>query len=79
MNNKPRKDKLLPKDVCPQLMTKTMKLNTHYRRSIQEHYFTADTALFYCLETMNEHGPDDEECFPDNCRPGRSCWCGDPT
>jgi len=74
---KPRKPQVLPKDACSALMTKTMTLNTEHRRSLQEHFFTADTAIFYCLRTMHEHGPDNDDVLPDTCRPGRECWCSD--
>ncbi|MFQ5654771.1 MAG: hypothetical protein ACE5GW_08575 [Planctomycetota bacterium] len=67
----------LPPDVCSCLMTKTMTLNTEYRRSPFEHRFTADTAVFHCLRTMSPHGPDDDDAIPEGCRPGRSCHVED--
>ncbi len=74
-------DAFLPDDVCCCLRTKTMSLNTDYRRSPFEGTFTADTALFHCLKTMDAHGPDEEDVEPELCRPGRGCWCSmvDPT
>ena len=73
-----QKPTFLPEDVCPCLRTKTMTLNTEYRRSAFEDSFTADTALFHCLRTMSPHGPDEEDCIPDCCRPGRACYTPDP-
>ena len=73
MNQKPV---FLPPDVCPCLMTKTMHLNTEYRRSEFEEGFTADTALFHCLITMNAQGPDEDDVVPEKCRPGRRCYDG---
>ncbi|HIC22848.1 MAG: hypothetical protein COB10_05875 [Planctomycetota bacterium] len=69
-----QKPELLPEDVCPCLRTKTMVLNTEYRRSAFEDAFTADTAFFHCLRTMAYHGPDGDDVSPDGCRPGRSCY-----
>ena len=50
-----QKPVFLPSDVCPCLWTKTMTLNTEYRRSEHEEGFIADTALFTCLVTMRGH------------------------
>ncbi|HIA27247.1 MAG TPA: hypothetical protein EYN79_03875 [Planctomycetes bacterium] len=69
-----QKQEFLPEDVCPCLRTKTMTLNTEYRRSAFEDRFTADTAFFHCLRTMAYHGPDQLDVRPDMCRPGRSCY-----
>ncbi len=57
-------------------MTKTMTLNTEYRRSPFEDRFTADTAVFHCLSTMSPQGPDDADVIPEMCRPGRTCYAG---
>jgi hypothetical protein len=72
-----QKPVFLPEDVCPCLRTKTMTLNTEYRRSAFEDSFTADTAIFRCLRTMCAHGPDERDCAPEMCRPGRACYVGD--
>ncbi len=69
-----QKQELLPEDVCPCLRTKTMVLNTEYRRSAFEDSFTADTAFFHCLRTMAYHGPDGDDVCPQECRPGRKCY-----
>ncbi len=69
-----RKPELLPADICPCFMTKTMTLNTDYRRSAFEDRFTADTAVFHCVKTMEPHGPDEDDVLPEKCRPGRSCY-----
>ncbi len=67
----------LPEDVCPCLRTKTMTLNTEYRRSAFEDSLDADTAIFHCLRTMCPHGPDELDCTPEMCRPGRECYVVD--
>jgi len=72
-----QKPVFLPADVCPCLRTKTMTLNREYRRSAYEDSFTADTAIFHCLRTMAAHGPDERDCSPEMCRPGRECYAGD--
>ena len=69
-----RDRELLPSDVCSCLFTKTMALNTQYRRSAFGERFTADTVLFTCVRTMNAHGPDEDDVLPDKCRPGRTCY-----
>ena len=80
MSKRDKRGEFLPPDVCPALMTKTMALNPHYRRTETEEYFSADVAIFYCLQTMREFGPDADDVDPRGCRPGRGCWCGgDPT
>ena len=77
--NRPHPDEeFIPRDICPCLRTKTMHLNAEYRRTPFEDTFTADTAIFTCTVTMCEHGPDDDDCLPDKCRPGRSCYRGTP-
>lgn len=72
-----QKPVFLPDDVCPCLRTKTMNLNTEYRRSAYEDSFTADTALFHCLKTMQSYGPDERDCDGERCRPGRDCYVVD--
>ena len=74
----PRAEEFLPLDVCPCLRTKTMHLNTEYRRSAFEERFSADTALFTCTVTQCPWGPDEDDVLPERCRPGRSCYEGDP-
>ena len=69
-----QKPVFLPDDVCPCLRTKTMTLNTEYRRSAFEDSFTADTAIFTCLKTQCSHGPDELDCSAEMCRPGRECY-----
>ncbi|MEM7164475.1 MAG: hypothetical protein AAF581_03370 [Planctomycetota bacterium] len=76
MSDRPKKPEQLPGDVCSCLMTKTMQLNTHHRRSAFEEHFTADTALFHCLCTMDCQGPDGDDVEPEKCRPGRACYEG---
>ncbi|MGA1204106.1 MAG: hypothetical protein ACYTGJ_01725 [Planctomycetota bacterium] len=73
-----QKPVFLPDDVCPCLRTKTMTLNPEYRRSAYEDRFTADTAIFHCLRTMAPQGPDELDCEPQMCRPGRECYTPDP-
>ena len=72
-----RDDDFLPDDVCSGFRTKTMTLNTEHRRCAEEVKMTANTAYFYCLKTMREHGPDEDDVTPDFCRPGRDCYCHD--
>ncbi len=72
-----RETEFLPPDVCSCLLTKTMALNTEYRRSAFEDRFTADTAIFQCLCTMSVHGPDEDDVMPEKCRPGRRCYASD--
>ena len=76
-----QKPEFLPRDLCSCFFTKTMALNTEYRRSAFEDRFTADTAIFHCIRTMCDQGPDDADVLPDTCRPGRSCYAAevDPT
>jgi len=73
-----QKPVFLPDDVCPCLRTKTMTLNPEYRRSAYEDRFTANTAIFHCLRTMAPQGPDELDCEPQMCRPGRECYTPDP-
>ncbi len=76
-----QKPELLPSDLCCCFFTKTMALNTHYRRSAFEERFTADTAIFHCIRTMSDQGPDERDVLPELCRPGRDCHTNevDPT
>ncbi len=69
-----QKREFLSPDICPCFMTKTMTLNTEYRRSPFEDRFTADTAVFHCVRTMGAQGPDDDDVIPETCRPGRACY-----
>ena len=69
----------LPADICPCFWTKTMQLNTEYRRSEHEEGFVADTAIFNCLVTMRTYGPDQGDVEPVQCRPGRACYQVDDT
>lgn len=76
MSDRPKKPEGLPPDVCSLLLTKTMLLNTHHRRSAFEDVFTAHTATFHCLRTMLAQGPDEDDVLPEKCRPGRTCYEG---
>ena len=64
----------LPKDLCPEFKTKTMTLNTEYRRNPFEDQAESCTAHFWCMLTMDVHGPDDDDVMPHECLPGRSCY-----
>lgn len=68
-----KKPDVIPADICSCLMTKTMALNTEYRRTVYETTLTADTALYHCIVTMSNMGPDEDDVEPWKCRPGRSC------
>ncbi|MEM7262708.1 MAG: hypothetical protein AAF488_12015 [Planctomycetota bacterium] len=72
-----REEDSLPANLCPCLFTKTMSLNTEYRRSPFEDLFTADTAIFVCTRTMTNFGEDEDDACPERCVPGRSCYGGD--
>ncbi|MCI0652551.1 MAG: hypothetical protein L0Z55_11795 [Planctomycetes bacterium] len=74
MREERRNKELLPADLCPCFRTKTLTLNTDYRRSAFEEGFTASTAVCYCLITMAAHGPDDDDVHPARCRPARPCY-----
>jgi len=76
MNQRPV---FLPDDVCPCLRTKTMTLNTEFRRDAFDRFATGDTAIFHCLKTMCAHGPDELDCSAELCRPGRQCYEPDET
>ena len=78
MANSEQERAFLPADVCPVLRTKSLFLNSHYRTTAFEERVQADVALFWCGITMMSHGPDEADAGPRTCRPGRSCWCGDP-
>ncbi|MEZ6197713.1 MAG: hypothetical protein R3F20_18645 [Planctomycetota bacterium] len=70
----------IPEDICPFFRTKTMTLNAEYRRSAEEDRSHANTAHFWCIRSMDVHGPDDEDVLPWTCRPDRGCHgAGDPT
>ena len=71
-----QKPVFLPDDVCPCLRTKTMNLNTEYRR-VDLDFATGDTAIFHCLWTMCAHGPDELDASGELCRPGRECYVVD--
>lgn len=70
-------ERFLPTDACPALMTKTMALNTHYQPSEFEARAQSNVAIFYCLKTMQNFGPDNDDACPESCRPGRGCWLGE--
>jgi len=70
-------DYCLPSNLCPCLFTKTMSLNTEYRRHPFEERYTADTAIFECTRTMSQFGLDEEDAEPERCIPGRACYGGD--
>lgn len=74
MEDRERRPEFFPKDMCDALMTKTKTLNTEYRRAPEENFYSADTAYFYCLCTMREHGPDENDVEPHSCIPGRKCF-----
>ena len=69
-------ESFLPEDVCPALATKALALNQIYRTTEFEERAASDVAIFYCIQTMVEHGPDGDDVQPSTCRPGRDCWCG---
>ncbi|MCA9320539.1 MAG: hypothetical protein KDB53_07380 [Planctomycetes bacterium] len=75
------RESFLPEDVCPALRTKALALNQIYLTTSFEERAESNVAVFHCLKTMVEHGPDGRDALPEACRPGRRCWCGvaDPT
>jgi len=36
------------------------------------------TAVYWCLATMGNSGPDDQIAHPHHCRQGRACFRGQP-
>lgn len=40
---------------------------------------TIDTIPFFCLQTCESLGPDNESVSPQECRPGRTCYQGQET
>lgn len=59
--------------VCRALKTKM-----HYVTGFEEEHFRpSGTAHFWCLNTMNQVGPDDGLVVPERCCPGRGCFESD--
>ena len=73
MNQDPSQD-FIPRDICSCFFTKAMTLGPGYRRPLFDESSLTDTAIFSCLRTMSEFGPDEEDALPDTCRPGRTCY-----
>jgi hypothetical protein len=36
---------------------------------------SSDTRVFFCIRSQDALGPDGEPVSPDDCRPGRGCYC----
>lgn len=58
--------------ICAKLRTKTMYLNVEWRHEPDEPG-CSNSAVFWCLKTMEVLGPDDLPANPDACRAGRAC------
>ena len=39
---------------------------------------SSDTTVFFCIKTFDGLGPDDHPVSPEDCAPGRSCYCAGP-
>lgn len=57
--------------VCPELRTKTMYLNVEWRRRPDAE--GRGTAIYWCLKTHLNLGPDDQPADPSSCRAARAC------
>ena len=78
MNPKHPDPNFLPEDICPALRTKSLALNSHYETTAFEIKAQSNVAIFHCIKTMSEFGPDDDDLGPSQCRSHRECWCGFP-
>lgn len=56
--------------VCSQLRAKEFYLDGP---SVAEMSFSGPETAYWCLETMQAFGPDDDYCCPEECHGGRSC------
>jgi hypothetical protein len=74
----PARSDLMPPGTCPLLRTKTMALNTDYRRPGQasDDWAVSSTAIFWCVTTMSVMGPDDLDAHPEDCCKTRACYGG---
>jgi hypothetical protein len=59
--------------VCPMLRTKTA-FGSYGPESEPWDSGTSTTAVYWCLQTMQTAGPDDNFCHPNTCRAGRACY-----
>lgn len=61
----------LGEHVCPELRTKTMYLNVDWRRRPDAEGF--GTAIYWCLKTHTNLGPDDNPANVRDCGAARGC------
>ena len=66
---------LVPRDVCPALMMKHL-LTGDIDSPVYDDRTTPGDGYFWCLQTCEPVGPDDELAAPEGCRPGRECYDG---
>ena len=64
--------------VCAMLRTKTA-FGTYVTDGDDSEWQDGEsnTAVYWCLKTMDTAGPDDAFAHPQSCRAGRACYCAD--
>lgn len=66
---------LLPKGLCPSMILKHM-LTHGLDETVHDDRDAAGDGYYWCAQTCNCVGPDDELVHPKDCLPGRSCYDG---
>jgi hypothetical protein len=69
---------LMPEGTCPLLRSKSLAMNTDYRRPVAAdgYWIMSSTAICWCIRTMSTMGPDEDDVHPDKCREPRACFNG---
>lgn len=78
VGSQPEKGDLLPEGTCRLLRSKSLAMNTDYRRPISPSgwWMMSSTAICWCIRTMSSMGPDENDVHPDLCREPRACFDG---
>ncbi|MCA8951919.1 MAG: hypothetical protein KDE27_20585 [Planctomycetes bacterium] len=66
---------LLPKDACPALLFKHLLTGSLDDVVYDDRQWPGD-GYFWCGNTCQCVGPDDELVHPKDCQPGRGCYDG---
>ncbi len=61
--------------TCPQLRHKMMYCDERQNTPglVDD---TSDTRIFFCIQSMDQFGPDGRPVAPKACQYGRGCYCG---
>ena len=66
---------LMPRDLCPAMMLKHLLTHGMEEAVFDDREWPGD-GYYWCANTCNCVGPDDEVVHPKDCRPGRACYDG---